>query len=296
MGKKIVVKKKFSGKRLDSFLAAEINELSRSKISNLIIAGRVLVDGSKKKPSFCLRENQEIQIELEPVDESLKAYKFPVKIIYEDDDLIVVDKPAGLVVHPPQKGYYKTLVNALIYLGKDLAKTSSLRPGVVHRLDKETSGVMVLTKNQQSYESLVDQFKSRLVKKEYAAWVWGQVKKDKFNIDLPLSRDSKNRLKMKVNLIGAKKAYTRVEVSKRLEEATYLCLKPVTGRMHQLRVHLKFIGYPIVGDKKYGVKDSYKQLLLHARILEFSHPQSKKPVKFISPVPERFNAFLSEHS
>ncbi|MCF7907582.1 MAG: RluA family pseudouridine synthase [Candidatus Omnitrophica bacterium] len=295
MDRKIIVTKEFAGKRLDRFLTTQISELSRTKISNLISSGKVFVDGLSRKPSFCLRETQQVRISLEEEKQTLVAYDFPVKIIYDDDDLIVVDKPTGLVVHPPQKGYDKTLVNALIHLGKDLAETSDLRPGVVHRLDKETSGVMVLVKNQQSYENLVDQFKSRKVKKEYLAWVWGKIKKDKFNIDLPLSRDSKNRLKMKVSFLASKKAYTKAEVVKRLEETTCLRLMPITGRMHQLRVHLKFLGYPIVGDKKYGVKDNYRELLLHACVLSFIHPKSNKLLKFTSPIPERFSSFSREH-
>lgn len=295
MEKKITVKKEFQGLRLDKFLAGEFKGLSRSKLNSLIVSGQVLVDGLAKKPSFCLRQSQIVQIELKPQSKTLEGYDFPLKIIYEDSDIIVVDKPTGLVVHPPQAAYYKTLVNALIYLGKDLAKTSDLRPGVVHRLDKETSGVMVLAKNEQSHQGLVEQFKQRKVKKEYLAWVWGQIKKDKLNVDLPLSRDLKNRLKMKVSFLESKQAYTKIEVIHRFKTTTQLRLVPVTGRMHQLRVHLKFLGYPIIGDKKYGIKDDYRELLLHSRFLSFTHPQTQKPLKFTSPLPERFEAFSREH-
>ncbi len=295
MEKEVVVAQASSGQRLDKFLSGQFKDISRTKINNLINQGKVLVDGSIKKSSFCLKAGQTIKLKVESEKNFLRPYRFLVKIIYEDSEIIVVDKPTDLVVHPPQQGYQETLVNALIYLGKDLAKTSTLRPGVVHRLDKETSGVMVLAKNKQSYENLVDQFKNRKVKKEYLAWVWGQLKKDNLVVDLPLSRDSKNRLKMKISFLKSKKAYTKIEVIQRSEKATCLRLLPVTGRMHQLRVHLKFLGFPIVGDKKYGIKDDYKQLLLHARDLSFSHPTTKKLLKFTSAIPDRFNSFSREH-
>jgi len=296
MEKKITVSKESQGKRLDKFLVAEFKDFSRSKLNSLIVNGQVLVDGSIKKPHFSLRCGQSVQVKFQQQAKTLKGYNFPIDIIYEDSDIIVVDKPTGLVVHPPQNGYHETLVNALIYLGKDLAKISDLRPGVVHRLDKETSGIMVLAKNEQSYKNLVEQFKQRKVKKEYLAWVWGQIKKDRLNVDLPLSRDLKNRLKMKVSFLKAKQAYTKIEVISRLKEATQLRLLPVTGRMHQLRVHLKFLGYPIVGDKKYGIKDDCKQLLLHSRFLSLAHPQTKKLLKFTSSIPERFEAFARKHN
>ncbi|MBU2044134.1 MAG: RluA family pseudouridine synthase [Candidatus Omnitrophica bacterium] len=295
MEKKIIVDEESSGLRLDKFLVTKIPDLSRTKINSLILAGSVSLDGRIKKPSFLLKTGQLIQVNFSQGSKTLKPYKITVKIIYEDQDIIIVDKPTGLVVHPPQEGYYKTLVNALMYLGKDLAVVNPLRPGVVHRLDKETSGVMVLAKNQSSYKNLVEQFKGRKVKKEYIACVWGEIKKEKFNIDLPLGRDQANRLKMRVSFTKSKTAYTRVEVTKHLKGSTCLCLKPLTGRMHQLRVHLKFLGYPIAGDKKYGVKDDCKQLLLHARVLGFLHPKTNQPLEFTSPVPERFNNFIQRH-
>jgi 23S rRNA pseudouridine1911/1915/1917 synthase len=226
----------------------------------------------------------------------LKPFEFAVKIIYEDEDIIVVDKPTGLVVHPPQKGYQKTLVNALIYLKKKLySPAGSLRPGVVHRLDKETSGVMVLAKNRHSYEGLVSQFKARRITKDYRAVVWGAPQKDKMLVDLPLSRDTKNRLKMKVSFLKAKAASTEITIVEALEGATYLRLRPRTGRMHQIRVHLKFLGLPIVGDKKYGVKDKYQELFLHAADLSFTHPGKPENLSFHSELPERFLNFFREH-
>ncbi len=289
-----MVSKKAEGERLDKFLARELGSLSRTKIISLINKGQVYVDGKLKKPSFCLDQSQEIRVLIKEEKKVLRPYQFKVKIIYEDNDIIVVVKPGGLTTHPPQESYHKTLINALLYLKKDLARINPLRPGVVHRLDKETSGVMVLAKNSFSHRALSAQFKERRVRKEYYACVWGEVKKERFKIELPLSRDKKNRLKMKVSLLGSKAALTEVKVVKRLQGATLLLLKPLTGRMHQLRVHLKFLGFPIAGDKKYGVKDKCKGLLLHAHKLGFHHPRTEKYVEFTSPLPKRFNDFICE--
>ena len=295
MEKIIVVGKENCDQRLDKFLSGQLEPLSRTKIHHLIEKGLVLVDGKKKKAGFCLKAFQRILVTINEEKKELKPFDFAVKIIYEDRDIIVVDKPQGLVVHPPQADYYKTLVNALIYLNKELAPTSTLRPGIVHRLDSETSGVMVVAKNEFSYANIVSQFKERKVAKEYRAIVWGSLKKERMLINLPLSRDLKNRLKMKVSFLRAKEALTEVEVIERLKDSTYLRLKPRTGRMHQIRVHLKFLGFPIVGDKKYGIKDEYKELFLHAKELTFSHPRVPRHLKFSSPLPVRFKKFLKKH-
>ncbi len=296
MKKQLIVGEEDTGQRLDKFLSNQLDSLSRTKINNLIKEGLILVNEQIKKASFIVQQEQQISVILKEEKKELKPFDFAVKIIYEDDDIIVVDKPSGLVVHPPQEGYHKTLVNVLVHLKKELSSsTNDLRPGVVHRLDKETSGVMVLTKNEHSYNSLVSQFKGRTVSKEYRAIVWGKVIKKKMLIDLPLTRDTKNRLKMKVSFLGAKQAHTELEVLTKLEDATYLSLRPRTGRMHQIRVHLKFLGFPIVGDKKYGIKDDYNRLFLHAKELSFSHPKNSKNLKFKSTLPDIFPDFIAEH-
>lgn len=296
MKKQLIVDKEHAGQRLDKFLSSRLDSLSRTKIHSLIKKGLVLIDGQGKKASFLIHHKQQISILLKEEKKGLKPFDFAVKIIYEDSDIIVVDKPTGLVVHPPQEGYHKALVNALIYLNKELSPSSSiLRPGIVHRLDRETSGVMVLAKNRYSYQNIVAQFKERKVIKTYRAIVWGKLNKEKMLIDLPLTRDTKNRLKMKVSFLKAKEAHTEVEVTKALAGSTYLRLRPRTGRMHQIRVHLKFLGFPIVGDKKYGIKDDYQELFLHAEELSFSHPRGTKLLKFHSKLPERFIKFLNEH-
>jgi len=296
MKKEIIVSKELEGLRLDKFLAKEIGFLSRTKINNLIETGAVTVDEKVKKPSFHLRAEQLIFVDIQEEKNELKPYEFKVNIIHEDDDIVIVNKQTGLVVHPPQKNYRKTLVNALLYLKKDLSNKNSLRPGVVHRLDKETSGVMVLAKNDYSHNSLVAQFKERKVQKKYAAIVWGEFKRKNAVVDLPLTRDSKNRLKMKVSFLKSKTARTEIEVISKMEKSTYLEIIPVTGRMHQIRVHLNFLGFPIVGDKKYGVKDGYEQLFLHASKLIFNHPRSGKRLTFKASIPDRFKEFIKENS
>jgi len=296
MKKHLIVGEEDIGQRLDKFLSNRLDFLSRTKINNIIKDGLVLIDKQKRKASFIVCQGQQISIILKEEKKELKPFDFAVKIIYEDDDVIVVDKPSGLVVHPPQEGYNQTLVNALIYLKKELSPSAdNLRPGVVHRLDKETSGVIVLTKNENSYNNLVAQFKARTISKEYRAIVWGKVNKEKMLIDLPLTRDTKNRLKMKVSFLKAKQARTNLEVLTRLEDSTYLSLRPRTGRMHQIRVHLKFLGFPIVGDKKYGLKDDYKRLFLHAKEISFSHPRNSKVLKFESTLPDIFPNFMTDH-
>lgn len=296
MIKQIIVSKQGARLRLDKFLSQQLDGISRTKICALIEEKKVCVDGEIKKPSYCLKENQAITLNLNEDNknkDTLRPYKFDVKIIYEDEDIIIVDKSGGLVVHPPQQGYYRTLVNALLYQKKELSTINLLRRGVVHRLDKETSGVMVLAKNNAAHLNLIDQFKTRKVKKEYWAVCWGIIAQNHLTVDLPLKRDSSNRLKMKVGFSSkSKPAYTELEVIKRLEEFTFVNLKPVTGRMHQIRVHLKFLGYPILGDKKYGLKDTYEELFLHAHSLSFYHPRQGGLLKFESPLPERFKVLF----
>jgi 23S rRNA pseudouridine1911/1915/1917 synthase len=281
--------------RLDKFLTKELGFLSRTKISLLINDAKVRVDNKVCKASFRIQEGQTISLIIPETSTELKPYNFPLKIIYEDNDIIVIDKPINLVVHPPQINYYKTLVNALVFAKKKLANINTLRPGVVHRLDKETSGVMVLAKTNSAYDGLVQQFQKRLVKKEYLAIVWGNITKKHFWIKLPLTRDPKNRLKMKVGFSRAKEAQTEVIVVNQLKGSCLLSIFPLTGRMHQIRVHLNFLGFPIVGDKKYGIKDEYEQLFLHAKSLSFRHPVNDNFLSFDSSLPQRFSEFIEKY-
>ncbi len=291
-----MVTREWRGMRLDKFLVQNLGSLSRSKIHLLIQTGRIVVDGKPRKPAFALQEKQAVRILAGGEEKKeLKPFDFPVKIIYEDSDIIVIDKPSGVTVHPPQAGYFRTLVNALLNLDKELFPADPLRPGVVHRLDKETSGVMVLAKNRHSYTGLVEEFKTRKVKKQYLAIVWGKVKKESLRVNLPLSRDKKQRLRMKVGFLESKSAVTDFEVVKVLKDSTLLAVSPLTGRTHQIRVHLKFLGYPIAGDSQYGRKDNVHKLLLHAASLGFFHPSSGEFVSFTSALPERFKEFIREH-
>jgi 23S rRNA pseudouridine1911/1915/1917 synthase len=295
MEERLTVCANHRGMRLDKFLQANLNSYSRTKITELIHEDRVFVNGSVKKPSYRLKCGETVILKSEEKKETLKPFAFDVKIIYEDTEILVVDKPGGLTVHPAAETFSETLVNALLYLKKELSTVSPLRPGIVHRLDKETSGVMVLAKNNSSHLKLVEQFRQRKVKKEYFALVWGVINKNHLTVDLPLRRDEKNRLKMKISFIRSKKAYTELEVKERLSDSTFVSLKPLTGRMHQLRVHLKFLGFPILGDKKYGLKDDYGEMFLHAHKLGIYHPRTNEFMEFLSPIPERFEKFISEH-
>jgi 23S rRNA pseudouridine1911/1915/1917 synthase len=294
MEKEFSVSRESQGLRLDKFLSEELGSLSREKIINLIRRQRVWVDGEVKKPSFALRMHQKVRIRIEEEKNELKPFEFEVKIVYEDEYIIVVDKPHDLVVHPPQAGYQRTLVNALLAQEKNLYPSQSLRPGVVHRLDRDTSGLMVLAKTSEAFEGLGRQFKQRKVFKEYRAICHGIIHKDTLAVNLPLGRNGRNRLKMKIRLARSKEALTRIRVLERLIDSTYLAVTIVTGRMHQIRVHLKFLGHPLLGDKKYGIKDGQAELLLHSYFLGFTHPVTGEPMEFTSVLPERFKDYLKE--
>jgi len=283
------------GKRLDKFLSEKIQALSRTKIKELIKERFILVNEKEKKPNYSLQINDEIKVFFTPQKkEELPPFAYPVEIIYEDEDIIVVNKPRGLVVHPPNPNYQKTLINALIHMGKKLSDINPLRKGVVHRLDKETSGVLVLAKKNEVHLNLVKQFQKREVKKEYRAIVWGMLRQNKLKISLPLKKTD-IPFKMKVGFFKAKEAFTEIEVIKRGKDFSFLSVKPISGRTHQIRVHLSFLGYPIVGDKKYGCKDKYDKLFLHAYRLGLYHPSEGNFVEFEAPLPEYFLKFLKEN-
>lgn len=296
MEKVLHVSESFHGERLDKFLQSNLLSISRTKFNSLIKQGCVLVQGEIRKPNYRLKNGETITVKIDDNKKDvLKPFKFEVNIIYEDSDLLVINKPTGLTVHPPQESVQDTLVNALLYMKKELSSVNVYRPGVVHRLDKETSGCLVLAKNNFTHLRLVEQFRQRKINKEYLAIAWGNVGKDSIVVDLPLRRDEKNRLKMKVSFTKSKNAHTEFSVKEHLNGAVLLAIKLFTGRMHQIRVHLKFLGLPIVGDKKYGIKDNYTEMFLHAHKLGFYHPRSEKFIEFVSPMPERFDKFIDEH-
>jgi len=289
-----IVSPEAAGKRLDVFLSESVIGLSRTKLARSIAEGRVTVNDSTKKPGFRLAAGAKVIAGI-PEDQphGLLPFEKSIPIIYEDDDLLIVDKPAGISTHPPYPGINDTLVNALVWMGKALAPINPLRPGIVHRLDKDTSGVMVVAKTNQAYLDLVAQFRKRRVAKEYRAMLWGRVKEDELTVDMPLARDEKNRLRMKVSFLGAKNAKTVLKVIERYKDSTYVSLDIHTGRTHQIRVHMRFLGFPIIGDKKYGIKDEYREMFLHAHCLSFRHPRDGRLMSFEAPVPVCFERFLT---
>lgn len=302
MGKKkeFIVSFEDKGSRLDTFLVNHFSGFSRARISHLIQQGHVLVNQEKKKPGYKLKGSEKIFVKLDFLTEKVEEDFFcDLEIVYEDESILVINKPYGLVVHSRvlhSRVDKETLVNALRSMGKKLSSLDPLRAGIVHRLDKETSGLIVVAKTNQAHERLVEQFKQRKVNKEYQALVWGVVDKESFVIEQPLMRNLKNRLTMKIGFLNSKAARTEGQVIKRYSKVTQLRLKPVTGRTHQLRVHMKFLGFPIVGDMKYGKKDKWDKLLLHAEKLSFYHPQTGKLMQFKSLIPNRFQEFLAHTS
>ena len=288
------------GRRLDLFLARKLpKSISRNMIQKAIREGKVKVNGMVVKPSYKLKGGEEIVLEI-PKREKPKVVPedIPIDILYEDSDIIVVNKEPGMIVHPLPSKTSGTLVNAILALCDDLQGIGGvLRPGIVHRLDKETSGVMVIAKNDLAHNSLSLQFKNREVKKRYLAIVVGKVKEDFGVIDLPIGRHPQLRVKMAV-LSWGKKAITEYKVLRRFKNlATLVEVVPKTGRTHQIRLHMKSIGNPVLGDKLYGrgLKDEIfgaRRQMLHALSIEFRHPRSGEIVRFNAPIPEDFKMVL----
>jgi 23S rRNA pseudouridine1911/1915/1917 synthase len=286
-----------TNERLDKFVAARMADLglSRTMIQGLIESGRVLVDGVPRRAKFKMTPGETVEITLPPPEiEAIEPEPIPLAIVYEDDDLIVLDKPAGLVVHPAPGHPTGTLVNALLHHAPDINVGGSNRPGIVHRLDKDTSGLMVIAKSDRARTSLVAQWASREVRKGYLALVVGLVEPDEGTIDAPIGRDPSNRQRMAVGHKG-RSAITHFTVRRRFARQTLLDLDLETGRTHQLRVHLAFIGHPIVGDPVYGRRTGDEPVLdrqfLHAARLAFRLPTGE-PVAFESPLPTDLRAVL----
>jgi 23S rRNA pseudouridine1911/1915/1917 synthase len=286
------------GNRLDRFLAGEVADYSRSQIQRLIEAGHVTHSRVKKaKPNSEIREGDVIAIELPDAEPSaLRAEDIPLEILFDDPDLVVVNKPAGMVVHPAAGNPSGTLVNALLHHIKDLSGIGGeKRPGIVHRLDKGTSGVMVVAKNDEAHRELSRQFQDREVEKEYVALAWGLVQQRK-RIEAAIGRDPKVRIKMSTKASRARHAVTRVTWARDLRGVTLLRVVIATGRTHQIRVHLSAIGHPIVGDALYGgvhrrvphplrAVTKLTRPFLHAERLAFTHPRTKERLEFTAPIP-----------
>lgn len=288
------------GVRLDKYLAKENADLSRSYIKNLIEENNVSINNSSVKASYKIRKNDIIKLIIpETRESSIEAVEMDLKIIYEDKDLIVVNKKADLVVHPVPGNWNNTLVNGLLAYTEELSGINGIkRPGIVHRLDKDTSGAIVVAKNDQSHRKLVQQFKNRETKKIYHAIVKGNLSHEKGVVDAPIGRNPKERKKMAVTKENSKKAVSEFKVLESYPAHTYLELKLLTGRTHQIRVHMSYLGHPILGDDKYGKRRSkdygVKRQMLHAYILGFKHPISEKWMEFKADLPEDFIATLEK--
>lgn len=284
-----------SGKRLDLFLAEFSHQhklgFSRTSIQGLIQKGKVrLGDSVIDKPHYKIKSGEEFCIALEDKKSlSIQAEEIPLDVVYEDEDLAVINKPVGLVVHPAPGNYEHTLVNALLARFKSLSDINPGRPGIVHRLDKDTSGLLVIAKNNETHLSLAKQFAQHTIERRYIALVAGKVEFDENVIELPIGRHPVKRKNMAVGFSEKTKyAKTRYRTLKRTKDFSLLELEPFTGRTHQLRVHLAFIEHPILGDSKYGKNIKFKRLALHAKSLGFIHPRTKKFVEFNSETPKEF--------
>jgi 23S rRNA pseudouridine1911/1915/1917 synthase len=299
-----------AGARLDSFLATHIHEVSRTRIQRAIEDGDVLVNERTIKPSYRLRAGDQIEIDLpEPPPVELIPEPIPLNIVYEDEHLVVVDKPAGMVVHPGAGIESGTLANALVYHFNELSGSAGrIRPGIVHRIDKETSGLLVVAKTNAAHERLSDQFRDRHVFKLYVALVYGRVSTERGEIEARIGRSPHNRTRMAVLRGGAgRAAHTVFEVADRYAEFTLLKVQIKTGRTHQIRVHMAHTGHPVVGDSTYGsgrentvrdaaVKRAIRELgrhFLHSAQLAFLHPETGERLEFSSPLPHDLKRFLT---
>lgn len=298
-----------AGKRLDAFLSEKIENWSRSRLQKLIDDGEVSVNENPAKPSYRLRAGDEIEVELaELAAETFEPENIPLEIVYEDESLAVINKPAGMVVHPGAGVPNGTLANAIAYHFNFQVSDSKFenRVGIVHRLDKDTSGLIVVAKTEEIHEKLSEQFRNREVYKSYVALVHGEIAEKSGTIDQPIAREKHNRTKMSVRKHG-RNAVSLWKVRKRFEKFTLLNVEIKTGRTHQIRVHLSFINHPVVGDETYNsgrdktVKDpktrqtiaELKRFFLHAERLAFTHPLTEEKMDFYVPLPEELKNLLA---
>ena len=285
------------GVRIDNYLADKMSK-SRSKVQAMIKGNCVTVNSNIVKSNYIVKINDVIDVAaLEDEELSVLPSKMDLDIVYEDDDVIVVNKANGVVVHPAVGNSSGTLVNGLLYHSKDLSGVNgAFRPGIVHRIDKDTTGLLMIAKNDYAHEFLAKQLEEKTTHRVYVALVWGVIPNDTGEIDAPIGRDSTDRKKMAVTSVNSKRAVTHFRVLKRFKDATLIELKLETGRTHQIRVHMNYIGHPIVNDPVYGrrkiIDDSGQ--CLHAKELGFIHPRTLKMMKFDSPLPECFTNILKK--
>ncbi len=295
---KFVVKEHQNNMRLDKVLVAFMSDKSRSYIAKLIEEGNCFVNDKPAKSSLKVRTNDIISIDI-PENKTLNVSEedIPLNIIYEDEDILIIDKPQGMVVHPSNGHWEHTLVNAIMHHCKDLSGINGvIRPGIVHRIDKDTSGLICVAKNDTAHNFLAEQLKDHTMSRTYVALVRGVIKENHGTINMPIGRDSKNRQKMAVTRTNSKEAITNFDVLQRFENNTLVECHLITGRTHQIRVHLSYIGYPVEGDPLYGGR-SYKKLydggqLLTAVKLKLIHPRTKKEMEFETKLPTYFQNII----
>ena len=290
-----------AGKRIDLEIVERMG-LARNTVQKLIEQEKVLVNGKAIKASYKLKIDDEVEVkEFEITTVDVKPKEIPLNIVYEDDDVIIIDKEKDMVVHPGAGNYEDTLVNSLMYSHKDKLSNINgvIRPGIVHRIDKDTTGIIVVAKNDEAHKILSEQFKEHSITRRYLALVNGIVEKDKLRINLPIGRDEKNRIKMAITTKNSKQAVTNITVIKRYLKSGYTLVEAAleTGRTHQIRVHMSYVGHALVGDGIYGKNTNefgVKGQLLHAKILGFVHPTTNEYVEFTSEMHADFKQVLDK--
>ncbi len=296
------VEKENENNRIDLFISIVNKDITRSYASTLIKEEKILVNSKIVKPSYKVKEGDKVEIEyIKPKEIDAVAQDIKLDIVYEDDDIIIINKPKGMVVHPGNGNYEGTIVNALLYTHKDNLSTINgvIRPGIVHRIDKDTTGLIVVAKNDKAHKCLSEQFKEHSNTRKYIALVKGIIKKDDLDINLPIGRNPKDRVKMAVTLKNSKNAITHIHVLERYYVDNLTLVEAVleTGRTHQIRVHMSHIKHPLVGDEVYGKKDKRFKTdgqMLHAKTLGFIHPTTGKYIEFDSNLPEYFENILKK--